>query len=387
MSFLPLPRKLVGLSLIVITIALIFVCLFPFGFSPKNRAYWTSDGNGIFFDGHRILWKLSMGGAAYIPSIQGARQIPEAEKGAFSISIHLMPGKNYHDVETCILALEKKRGKDSLDILQWNRSLILHWFSPGAETKGKSRTIGVDDILHEGTDLLLTIASDQTGTTVFVDGESVKQFPDIVLLSKGSSIGDFSAVLGNSADVQLPWIGTIYSLAFYEQSFRKTSLSGDLNRSESVTQNPDQEGLIAAFNFEGGEGRRFLSPSGNALEIPEHLAFKKIILRWPHIHFTIGSLIGIDQIANIFGYFFFGFFLILWLQRINGWDQKRVYLIVVLTGGFLSLALEFTQAFIPARDSSLFDLLCNIGGLILSIIAFQIFRTSKWIPSKFRLSV
>jgi len=83
-----------------------------------------------------------------------------------------------------------------------------------------------------------------------------------------------------------------------------------------------------------------------------------------------------DLAVNLLGFVPWGFFFSFWLVEYLRWKPRRSYGFVVLLGGFISLAIETIQAFIPARDSSLLDLLCNISGTVLGVLIFHRFRSS-----------
>jgi hypothetical protein len=73
-------RKIFSLILGVLCLAnligLLFAGLWPFDFSPENKAVWVSGGKGLFFDGKRKPWKRSVGSIANIPTLKGFSNIP-----------------------------------------------------------------------------------------------------------------------------------------------------------------------------------------------------------------------------------------------------------------------------------------------------------------------
>jgi len=68
------------------------------------------------------------------------------------------------------------------------------------------------------------------------------------------------------------------------------------------------------------------------------------------------------MIVNVLGFVPLGFLFAVWLEQTTRWRRWRGYAFAVLMGALISLGIEVTQAFIPARDSSMIDLLCNTGG-------------------------
>ncbi|MGB8953609.1 MAG: VanZ family protein [Candidatus Aminicenantales bacterium] len=375
-------RRFLGAFCIAMTIGLLFVGLWPFAFSPKNRAYWFSDGKGLYFDGKKRHWKLSVGGIAYSPSLISSLQIPPTEKGSFTIAIHLQPAEEVTGGVPQILSLVEKSGHEVLHLGQWKQSLIVRWFSSEQGGRRKLREIGVGGALLKEKARWLTIASDQAGTTIYVDGEVAKRFQGTALLAKGSSIRGYYVVLGNSPEAKSPWTGTIMALALYERSLSEGKVFESWKRSKESfnDSNIAHDGLISAFNFKEGEGTRVsdLSGNGNAIVVPARIAFKSRMLEWPDKRFRSSASMVEDMVANVFGFVPFGFVFLLWLRGTKRWNRRRSYLFVILIGGLIGLGIEMAQAFIPARDSSLADVICNTVGTMLGVMGFHFFCGSKW---------
>jgi glycopeptide antibiotics resistance protein len=79
-----------------------------------------------------------------------------------------------------------------------------------------------------------------------------------------------------------------------------------------------------------------------------------------------------DVTINLLGFIPFGFFFSAFLIKTTNLRRGVSYLIVALVGAGLSLSIELIQAWLPTRDSSLIDVICNSGGTILGIVIFQI---------------
>jgi VanZ family protein len=70
-------------------------------------------------------------------------------------------------------------------------------------------------------------------------------------------------------------------------------------------------------------------------------------------------------IVNVLGFVPFGFLLSIWREQTNRSSRWRSCLSAILVGALISLGIEVAQAFIPARDSSMIDLICNTAGAFL----------------------
>ncbi|MFC2168325.1 VanZ family protein [Acidobacteriota bacterium] len=384
-------KNFLGIFCIILTIGLIFVGLWPFEFSPKNMACWVPDGNGLYFDGKKIKWKFSVGGIAYLSSISGSSQIQLTERGSFTVAIHLQPEKDSSGGVSRILSIVDKSGKESLYLGQWKKSLIVRWFRPerGSRSKRKLQEIGVGNVLFKDIDQWLILMSDQAGTDIYVGDKLEKRFQGKALLQKGSSITDYDIVLGNSPRADNPWTGTILSLALLDRSFDIENFPKDWRLSKKNLYDADvqKDGLILAFNFENEEDVRDydLSGNGNVILIPKRISSIGGILEWPDKVFRTRYSKMKDLVVNVFGFIPFGLFLLLWFKNTKRWNQRFSFLYVILIGGLLSLGIELTQVFIPARYSSLSDLLFNTVGTILGVIGlyFFLFLGKRIFSSKF----
>lgn len=88
--------------------------------------------------------------------------------------------------------------------------------------------------------------------------------------------------------------------------------------------------------------------------IPPHL----VLLIWDGLDKASRA----DMVENFLGYVPLGILLCLRLRQ--SLHRIGTVILTVLGGGLFSLALEVIQAFVPARDSSLLDLLINTIGTI-----------------------
>ncbi|MCJ7580078.1 MAG: VanZ family protein [Candidatus Aminicenantes bacterium] len=375
-------RKFLGAYCIFITIGLLFVGLWPFDFSPKNKAFWVSNGKGLYFDGKKRNWKLSVGSIAYLSSLSSSWQIPMAGKGSLTIAIHLQPEEDTNGGVPHILSLVEKSGKVVLYLGQWKQSLIVRWFSSKQKSSRDLREISVGKALLKEKSQWLMIVSNQKETTLYVGDEIEERFPGTSLLTEGSSVRDYKVVLGNSPEANSPWTGTILDLALYDRSFDKKKVF-ELLKGSFLDVNSDLDGLISAFNFEGEEGARNsdISGNGNVIVVPKQIISKGKVLEWPDKIFRTNNSIVIDLVVNVCGFIPFGFLLLLWFKDTKRWNHRYNFLIVILIGGLISLGIEMSQVYIPARDSSLADVLYNTVGTLLGCVGLYLFSIKRIISS------
>ena len=100
------------------------------------------------------------------------------------------------------------------------------------------------------------------------------------------------------------------------------------------------------------------SVNGHHLQIPDDRVF--IAPRFAD--FELSATPTTDLLVNLLGFIPFGYLLSLWLSNR---ETKRINLFMVcFWSALLSASIEFSQAWIPTRDSNLLDFLLNISGAL-----------------------
>jgi hypothetical protein len=357
-------KRILAILSMLMTAGLLFAGLWPLDFAPENRAYWLPDEEGLSFDGSGDRFKRSVGGIAYASSPLVSPTPAPSEKGAFTIEIVLKPAIEVTSGVPHILGFIESAGKEVFYLGQWKQSLIVRWFGHHQSGELWMKEIGVRDALQKGKTQKLTIASNQERTNVYLDGKPAKQFPGKVLIGEKESLRGYSVAVGNSKSVKSSWTGTIIALRLYERALSESEVSKDHDTRRGDSH---KEGLIADLDFDKHRGRLVpdLSGNGNSVMIPERVMVVNRILAWPDWAIQKGSSPAKDILVNIFGFVPFGFLFAFWREQAQASRRWRSCLLAVLIGTLISVVIEVTQAFIPARDSSIVDLMCNTGGAIL----------------------
>jgi VanZ family protein len=369
-------KRILGILCILMTAGLLFVGLWPFDLSPTNTAYWLTDQEGLYFDGQHRRFKRSVGGMAYTPSPLSVPKPALSEKGCFTIEIRLRPAQDWTRGVPHIFSFIDSSGKELLYLGQWRQSLIVRWFTYDPSGKRWMKEVGVADALVKGKTRLLAIASNQESASIYVDGELVKHFQWTSLISEKTSVRGYSVILGNSRSAKSSWTGSVLDLRVYERVLSDREMAGD--RKGAAEGAPD-EGLIAAYAFEkkGGTLISDLSGNRNDLAVPERIAMTNEILSWPEWRNQKDSSPAEDIAVNILGFVPFGFLLAFWREQAQQSRRWRACVFAVAVGATISLVIEVTQAFIPARDSSMVDVICNTGGAVLG--AGFLVLVSRWL--------
>jgi hypothetical protein len=364
-----------GTASLACLIGFLLVGLWPFDFSPKNKAAWRPDGKGLFFDGRRVPWKRSVGSFAFLGPLNGPTRNPAAETGAFTLAIRLEPEFETTKGLDQILNVVDALGTEVISLGQWKTTLIIRW----RDSAGKKwREFGVGKALLKGRPRWLTIATGGTGTDVSIDGQQAVHHSGTLTPSKSGDLREYRIVLGNSPERGGPWTGTFSALAIYEKSMSAKTFFEEWDRSSDF-----DEGLLAAFNLEvAEEGRgRDLSGNGNALDIPRHIKIRARILKKPDFSLrTRGSILK-DLAVNILGFVPFGFFFMGMLVNTGRRWRGANLILAVFAGLLVSLLIEIVQGFIPARDSSRVDVLCNSAGALLGATGYLLFLIMGRKPS------
>ena len=94
--------------------------------------------------------------------------------------------------------------------------------------------------------------------------------------------------------------------------------------------------------------------------------------RWSRLF----DLTNRDIVRNLLGFIPFGVCFAAYLAFKTRLARRRIFLLTVVAGGAISLTIELLQGFLPSRDSSMEDLICNIvssaAGALLFIGLYRI---------------
>ena len=354
-------ERTVGILCLLMAAGLLFVGLWPFDPSPKNKAYWLPNEQGLHFDGQGRQWKLSVGGIAYTPSPLRSSQNLPAGKGSFTIDMVLRPALEVWSGVPHILSFIDSSGKDAFYLGQWKQSLIVRWFTLDQSGKRWMKEIGVRDALIKDKTQQLTLVSNRTTCSIYLNGELAKSFQDVALMGEKESIRGLSVSMGNSRSVKSPWTGTVLALRLHERALSETEIAGDRHLKANSER---EEGLIAAFEMDKKHSTSIpdLSGNKNTLAVPERVPSGKSVLAWPDYRNQKDSSPAGDIVVNILGFVPFGFLFAFWREQVTGSRRWRSLLLATAIGALISLGIEVPQAFIPARDSNMVDLICNTAG-------------------------
>jgi hypothetical protein len=293
----------------------------------------------------------------------------------------LEPGAEQTGGAPHILTIHDGTLPPSLVLGQWKDGLVVRFRDDVPPAPRGYRETGARGVLRPSAPVILTLRGEAGGMSFFTNGVLVRraglEWPGQTLLRGRLVIGDGAA--GNEA-----WTGIIRGLAIHAEALSSEEIASrcalwQTGRTDLLR---DQSRPIAFFSFAEGRGRETRDESGTGA-----------VLRFPGIYrpvqtvvlqpFWRGGTIDFsdrrDSVVNVLGFVPFGFCYLLQRWRQCPGFPRRQFVIVVLAGLSISLAIELIQAGLPGRDSSLRDLVCNSLGTLLGA-----FGASVWLRLKGR---
>ena len=297
------------------------------------------------------------------------------EAGALTIEIELKAENELSPCVKRIVEVRRNDGSEAFYLGQWKSYLIVRSFNT-PPSKGKPyREIGAGGVLAAGRKILVALVSGPHGTDIHIDGQPVKNYPDVRLLSENETLEGHRVYLGNSPDLSCPWAGTVLGFTLFGRAWTSAEVTEHQAPGEGGAL-PCRRGRVAAvanYRFDGFAGESIVDLSGSANDLwkPARLVFDKRPLGLPNGH----SFSGSDVTLNLLGFVPFGFMVCLRLLSMGKFSPRGCLFFAVTLGFAVSLAIELTQVWLPGRDSSLLDLTTNtVGSAIGGAMAYHLGR-------------
>jgi hypothetical protein len=350
-------------SLFFLTVVFIAaVTLYPFHFyRPTNDAVWLPDSPGLYFNGR---------GIAYTEKVP---QVPLQKGISVEILLKERPGsKNWGPKE--IISLYDGSASPSLLVGQWGGRIFL--YSRFEQNKGEKwyRQFRSKNRLMRGKPQLVAFTLDSREKALYINGELRNR--ERSNISRAEEFFSGRLILGNSPAGGAGWWGEIQGVALYDRSLS----ASEAEKHSALVFQQGMQGLAAEdclllYTFEEGKGKTVGSIIGenNPFYLPDHrVAFIKTILNLKNmrIEFLSGQPLE-DFVANIFFFIPYGVLLALLLFRQFSVSFFWTGILVVFSGGLLSLTVEIAQFFLPSRNPAITDVISNmLGSGIGSSLAF-----------------
>ncbi len=359
---------------IIITAILIFFIiliagLWPFEFKPLNSIRRLQNNDGILLAGNNlIIEENTIFNPVLLSYHNGA--------GILTLEIKLRPSSATNNRFSSILCFYDNKDPLLFMLAKWKSGLILRRRLLNTSGSYVYHETGISNVLFQDLTRFITVTMDETGATVYFDGKKSAVFPGFIFNPKREDLSNTRIMVGNDPRVSVPWEGEINGLAIYQSALNARDISVHYLKwsSNDYTYLSQENGIIALYpmNEESGQIIRNIITNRNNLIIPKHLvALKKSILSKPWVNFWKDHNFYYDLILNIIGFIPLGFFLqALFISNFRK-TKLKYSIFSILIGSCVSLSIELIQVYMPARTSSLTDLICNILGTILGVVIFH----------------
>ncbi len=332
--------------------------LWPFH-APKNQVTWLSGESGLLFGKYGSI--VSAG-----PFKADASQTD----GACSLEIWLEPSR-VHSSGTILAFYRPESGITPFALRQSLSDLVIQRPSQDQLHRGKKAKVYVDDVFSRQKPVLVTINSDQSGTTVYADGTFVKKYPNLRFSS-----GDLSGrlIVGNSPVTTDEWRGWVRGLAIYHRELTADEVSEHFANwtKGDGTGFATTESTVALYLFAERRGNIVHNQIDSATDllIPERFfVLHEQFLERPWDEFRQDWNYWKDVGINVAGFIPLGFSFFAYFLTVR--KIKRPVLVTVALGLAVSLTIEVLQAFLPTRDSGMTDLATNTLGTAVGVLAFK----------------
>lgn len=295
------------------------------------------------------------------------------ETGAVTLELWFETRRRQHYGNNELISLVDRPGVARLLIGQFRGGLLLRGRLDNPTGDPMRDLYSPFEAIGELRHLAVTIGSE--GAQVYANGR-------LTPLALHSTIAEFGVpfggriVLGTTDSGWHEWPLGVFAVAVHERmltpvelavhaypGFRSAQVGRRADGSSKLEKLAERPGIVALYLFDEGEGSRAASL---VREAPDLILPEKLVrpLRSTLLSGSFERRWSPRDIAqNVLGFLPLGF-LIAWGR---GW--RGVWL-AFAGGALLSLGVELAQIWVPGRDSSAIDLICNgSGGLIGGAIA------------------
>jgi VanZ family protein len=264
-------------------------------------------------------------------------------------------------------------GIEHLFIGQWKSTLIIRRPERSFPPSKRYREIGVANALHQDRTRLITVTASEQETAVFLDGDRARTFPRHSLLPGAAGITGH-LVIGNAHSGRSFWSGDLLGLRIYDRALQdhEVRLHARGWPKSGIRFPAIEQGVIAQYDFDRRDAPLAINRSGPLPDLMVAHVFQPVHRTMLELPWDRGwrLLPDVEDIfINIAGFIPFGFFCSFLLRGISSLSARLIVLATVAAGSAISLAIEVTQAYLPMRNSSATDLVCNICGTLIGAIA------------------
>jgi hypothetical protein len=368
-SFTTILPKLLLPACLLMAAMLFAIALWPFNPAPRNAVRWSSDGSGLIFGPHGVI---------YSPTPLQPDANPQA---ACSLSLRIQPNFRYFHDSAVLLDFYTPQNPRQFHLLQWSDELLIRHDYRDAKKHLKSAEVEVEHAFRRDEPVTITITPGPQGLLAYRNGILAVASPAIKL-----SCSDFAGQLlvGNAPETENAWQGKFVGLLLYNSALSSEQVL-HVDDPQRVPQNATDPRPLVHYDFTQNSERIVPDRAGSAPEllIPEVFRMlHKPFMTWPWDE-PQDKLGPRDIAINIFGFVPFGFlcFAYLYFQR----HTTRALVWTVIAGFAITAIIEVLQFFIPSRGSDVIDLLTNTFGTYLGALLLH-WSAPRSLAARFGLS-
>ena len=229
----------------------------------------------------------------------------------------------------------------------------------------------MNDIFRKTRPVFITVTSGGKGTSVYIDGEPIKNTPRLRL-----STAHFTArlVVTDAPGQTDSWRGRLLGLAIYHRQLEAFEVirhfsTWTLGGQPTIAEN---ERNVALYLFQEHKGNVAHDSTrlGLHLQIPErYMTVDKIFLEPFWQEFELSQSYWSAVVKNVIGFVPFGFCFYTYLIKLR---VKRATLATVILGTIVSVTIEVVQAYLPTRDSGTSDIFTNTFGAWIGVASYSL---------------
>ena len=355
MSRRTIPAILLAISVLGIAIA----GLAGKGFVATNDVAWVSDPPALEFRGNGLAY------TGVLSLLDSA-----AKNEGATVFLVLNPDRGSSERGFQIIAtFNSGESKSQLAVAQWQRQLIVMNGDDYEYSQRRPRlTTEVDDDADRF--VFLAIRLGARSSELFVDGVRTSALSSTFNLPPDEA--KLRLILGDSFELRNAWSGRIAGMALFQDRLPDAELARAWQH-WSTQQRFSLAAPAAAniyYDFAQPPGAEVvdLSGRGNDLLLPR---IRKP-LQPDFASLSLQPSTTQDMWINALGFMPFGFLLAWVLGSGSRFTSGRTFLLVIIASGLLSGAIEVSQAWLPARTSSILDLILNVSGAACGAIIHRL---------------
>lgn len=346
----------------------------PRDYRFRNEVEWRTDPHGLRFGKYGRVHSSD-----WIPE----NTVESLNQNGFSVEIASAATPDVPRSFGEIASFHSGSDRSQLIFGQWHESLIAMNGDDYSHRRREPRATADRSKLPQGL-AFWSVTTGPQGTRVYLNGNLVESQARLRLQIPAQP-HPTRLIIGNSARANGSWPGTIQGFALHPGVLSRSQVSNHfaLWKSQGSLANATNTSPVLLYLFNEDSGRRVPDhgSAGVHLVIPDRLVSlePRVLTSMPAAKDLNRGLVQ-DILLNIFGFCPFGFTLARWIGVRVPRHLPRI-LWVVLASAAVSFLIEFTQAWMPSRDSSLLDFLLNVLGGFLGVLAHQCIRSA--IPGRF----